>query len=501
MGILALRIAGKKNGVSKLHGEVSRELFAEVWPNIAQRESPIDYVTNGIHTCSWLGPKMKELYNKYLIAYWQDNIHKNEVWEKVRDIPNDEIWKAHQERKIKLLQIVKENTSTRLKRAGYGYEQIGSIVDQLDPNILTIGFARRFATYKRATLIFKDLERITEILNKHDRPVQIIIAGKAHPADVEGQELIKQIHEISMKPQFKGKIFLLENYNIAMSRYLIAGVDIWLNTPRRPMEASGTSGQKASVNGVLNFSILDGWWAEGYNGKNGWKIGTEKEYDNYNIQDKDDSEDIYMTLENKIIPTYYRKNKKGFSDDWVTLMKESIITTGGNYSTARMLVDYTQKLYMPLINLYNNHYSDLEKVSEYNNWKQELYRNWSDIKITQVGNKDNITLDAGNSVEVCCKVILPNISPDSVEVQVYCGRMLDNGVIQDFEIVKMERIKENKQEYEYVGRIKFTTGGDFVYTFRVMPKTEMILDSANLNLVKWMEKDKKSELVDKLLEE
>ena len=272
MGILALKVAGKKNGVSKLHGAVSRELFADVWPEIAANESPIDYVTNGIHTCSWLAPSLKQLYNKYLIPYWQDKIQYDYVWEKVRNIPDDKLWNAHQARKEKLLSIVKNNVTERLRRSGYNYEDINAITSKINPNALTIGFARRFATYKRATLIFKDLERITQILNNADRPVQLIFAGKAHPADKQGQDLIKFIHDVSMMPQFKGKIFLLENYNIAMSRYLISGVDVWLNNPRRPMEASGTSGQKASVNGVVNFSVLDGLWAEGYNQKNGCRI-------------------------------------------------------------------------------------------------------------------------------------------------------------------------------------------------------------------------------------
>ncbi len=284
MGILALKFSGKKNGVSKLHGAVSRELFGEVWPNIAANESPISYVTNGIHTCTWIAPNMKRLYNKYLKPYWQDDIQNDDTWKRIYDIPDKELWDVHMQRKTKLLNLVKENITTRLKREGYHYDEINNIVSKLDPNALTIGFSRRFATYKRATLIFKDLERITQILNNQGRPVQIIFAGKAHPSDGEGKELIKYIHEISMKPQFKGKVFLLENYNIGLSKYLISGVDVWLNNPRRPMEASGTSGQKASVNGVINFSVLDGWWAEGYDQTNGWTIGTNAEYSSYEDQ-------------------------------------------------------------------------------------------------------------------------------------------------------------------------------------------------------------------------
>ena len=490
MGILALKIAGKKNGVSKLHGAVSRELFGEVWPEIAANESPITYVTNGIHTCSWLSPRLKELYNKYLIPYWQDNIHLDKTWEKVKDIPDQELWEAHMQRKEKLLNLVKDSTVNRLRRSGYGYEKINDIVSKINPNALTIGFARRFATYKRATLIFRDLERITQILNNQERPVQIIFAGKAHPADKEGQDLIKYIHEVSMMPQFKGKIFLLENYNIAMSRYLVSGVDVWLNNPRRPMEASGTSGQKASVNGVINFSVLDGWWAEGYNQYNGWTIGTNAEFDSYEAQDNADSESLYRTLESKIVPMYYNKDKDGISSKWIETMKNSIISTGGKYSTARMLVDYTNNLYIPLCNLTKTYYEDIDNVAAFNMWKKDIASNWKDIKITQVNNLDNITIDAGNNIEVRCEVELPNIKQENIDVEVYYGKILDNGIVENVSIIpmKLEKQDEETKKYYYVAKIELTTGGNYGYTFRVMPKHEMILEPTNLNLVKWITK-------------
>ncbi len=488
MGVLALKVAGKKNGVSKLHGAVSRELFGDIWPNIAANEAPITYITNGIHTCSWIPQNIKDLYNEYLTPYWQDNIYNDEVWEKIENIPDEKLWNAHMERKRKLIDLVKKSTTKRLHRCGYSYQEIDKITSKLSENVLTIGFARRFATYKRATLIFKDLERITQIFSNENRPIQIIFAGKAHPADKEGQDLIKYIHEISMKPQFKGKIFLLENYNIAMSRYLISGVDVWLNTPRRPMEASGTSGQKASVNGVINFSVLDGWWAEGYNSKNGWYIGINDEYENYDVQDKADSDDIYTTLENKILPTYYDRNKANIPERWIKIMKNSIISTGGKFSTSRMLVDYVEKLYIPLCNLYNKYYSELNKVAEFNSWKEDLYRNWDDIKISQENNLDNITIDAGNYIDVKCKVTLPNISIDNVQAQVYYGRIEDNGVVDDIQIIPMDLVDEDKENkiYTYTAKIKLVNGGEYGYTFRVMPKHEMILDSENLNLIKWI---------------
>ena len=491
MGILALKFSGKKNGVSKLHGAVSRELFGEVWPNIAPNEAPIDYVTNGIHTCTWLAPNLKRLFNEYLKPYWQDDIKNDATWQKIADIPDQELWNAHMERKVKLLKLVKENITNRLKREGYRYSDINDITSKLDPNALTIGFSRRFATYKRATLIFKDLERITQILNEAGKPVQIIFAGKAHPSDNGGKDLIRYIHELSMKPQFKGKIFLLENYNIGISKYLVSGVDVWLNTPRRPMEASGTSGQKAAVNGVINFSVLDGWWAEGYNQKNGWTIGTNAEYSSYEEQDNADSESIYQTLENKIIPTFFDKDENGISKRWMEIMKQSIMSNAGRYSTARMLIDYTNKFYMPLCNLYNKYYTDLSSVAEFNSWKNNLYLNWNDITIKQEkGNLDNITVDAGKNITVRCKVYLPNIDKNSIEAQVYYGQIMENGIVDKIQIIPMNLIgsDDEKKEYEYEATVELTTGGNYGYTFRVMPKNEMLLDPANLDLVKWITK-------------
>ena len=491
MGILALKIAGKKNGVSKLHGAVSRELFSKVWPDIPSNESPIEYVTNGVHTCSWLAPTIKELYNKYLEPYWQDHIEEDEVWENIEKIPDEELWKVHQSRKEKLLKIVRNSTIERLRRYNYSYDDIEQMVGKLDPNILTIGFARRFATYKRATLIFRDLERVTQIFNEKNMPVQIIFAGKAHPSDKEGQDLIKFIHDISLKPQFKGKVFILENYNIGMSRYLISGVDVWLNNPRRPLEASGTSGQKAAINGVINFSVLDGWWAEGYNQKNGWTIGTNAKYQSYDEQDDADSRSMYDTLENKIIPMYYDKNEKGFSNTWVRMMKNTIESNAGRFSTARMLDDYTSKFYIPLCNLHDKYYTDLPKVTRYNEWKTKLYANWEDIKIRQdKNNYDDITVDAGNKIDVSCYVKLPNelISIDNIDAEVYYGKITSDGVVDDISVIPMKLVEEDtvNLEYKFTSKIELKSGGDYGYTFRVVPKNKMILNPMNLDLIKWI---------------
>ena len=489
MGILALKIAGKKNGVSELHGAVSRELFGDVWPSIAANESPITYVTNGIHTCTWLASDMKELYNKYLIPYWQDNIHLQSTWEKVDDIPDEKLWEVTGTQKQKMLEMIRTNVTTRLTNNGIDYKTIQEITGGLKKKALTIGFARRFATYKRATLIFKNLERITKILNDERKPVQLVFAGKAHPRDVEGQEFIKYIHEISMMPQFKGKVFLLDNYNMAVARLLVSGVDMWLNTPRRPMEASGTSGQKAAVNGVVNFSILDGWWAEGYNGKNGWAIGTNAEYSSYEEQDNADSESIYDTLENEIIPKFFNRTKAdGVPHEWMRVMKESIKSTVSEYSTSRMLIDYIQNLYMPLIDVTKEHFSNLDDVMEYNEWKKRIRNAWHDITIKQNDNVNDITINAGNTIKVGCTVQLTDIDINNITVQVYSGKILDNGIIENVSIIEMNLVEsdDKKKKYVYEADLQLNRSGQYGYTFRIMPKHPMLLDSANMDLIKWI---------------
>ena len=496
MAILALKIAGKKNGVSKLHGEVSKELFGELWGNIATSEAPIEYITNGIHTCTWLGQNIKDLYNRYLTPYWQDKIYQPEIWKDIRNIPDEKLWREHVVRKEKLFALVKKDTEERYKKYGKPYDEIKDIVSKLNPNALTIGFARRFATYKRAALIFKDLERITKLLNNPERPVQLIFSGKAHPADVEGQNVLKYINEISQMPQFKGKIFVIENYNIAVARYLISGVDVWLNNPRRPMEASGTSGQKAAANGVINFSVLDGWWAEGYDPKrkNGWAIGTNATYESYEAQDRADSESIYDILEKEIIPIYYNLNRSGFSDEWLKIMKESIISNSWRYSTARMLVEYTEKLYMPLCELTQEKYQYPAEIEEFIKWRDNLNNNWDKIKLEQVDNAEHTITNVGDAITVRCKVELENISAEDIEVQLYYGKILSTGVIEEKEILPMNCISievsdtENKTACEYEATIELNISGNYGYTFRVVPKTDMILREENLNLVKWLEK-------------
>ncbi len=489
MAVLALKVAGKKNGVSKLHGEVSRRLFSTLWSNTSLEEVPINYVTNGVHTCTWLAPNLKELYNAYMRPFWQERVHEVETWNDIDLIPDEELWNVHQEQKKKLIKMVRENVKEQEIRNGESIEEINETDNLLDPNALTIGFARRFATYKRADLIFRDLERITQILNNTQRPVQLIFAGKPHPADVQGQELVKKIYQISKMPQFKNKVVILENYNMHIARYLISGVDVWLNNPRRPLEASGTSGEKAGLNGVLNFSILDGWWYEGFSkNKNGWAIGDNTEYVNYELQDNADSQSIYNILENEIVPLFYHKGPKGFSAEWVKMMKNSIQSVGGVYNTSRMLCDYLNRLYIPQMRLAVSDYADVKKVEDFCQWKASMQENFSQIQVhSQIINTD-VCMKAGDKLKLVCQVNLGNIEPSSVTVEVFYGKFVDGEKLSQSSYKEMELTQDlGNSTFEYQAEISIDNGGNYGYTFRVLPKHSMLIDKQDMSLVKWIE--------------
>lgn len=344
--VLSMKGAKWINGVSKLNGEVTRKMWWTLWPDIPAHERPIASITNGIHTQTWLAPELKKLHEKYLSPDWEETIEDKKMWESLENIPAQELWQIHCGLKSKMIDRVRMRIRTQRERHGENQSSIDAVENIFNPDALTIGFARRFATYKRATLIFRDMPRLYNILNNPQKPVQIIFAGKAHPADHPGQELIKRIYQISREEGFKNKIIILEDYNMRVARYLVQGVDIWLNNPRRPQEASGTSGQKVAANGGLNFSILDGWWWEGYNGYNGWSIGGEIEYSNHDEQDESDSRSIYKTLEQVIVPLYYHRAADGIPYRWIDYMKESIKTVSPEYSTQRMVQDYTTKFYI-----------------------------------------------------------------------------------------------------------------------------------------------------------
>ena len=418
---------------------------------------------------------------------WQEKLYDAEVWNDIDNIPDDELWNAHMVQKNKLGNLIRKNIKAQKMRHGASIEELNEIDKLFNPDVLTIGFARRFATYKRADLIFKDLERITKIMNDPNRPVQIVFAGKPHPADIQGQDLVKRIYEISEMPQFKGKVFILENYNMAIARYLVSGVDVWLNNPRRPLEASGTSGEKAGVNGVINFSILDGWWFEGYDGNNGWAIGDDTEYTNYELQDNADSQSIYDILENEIIPLYYSKGEEKLNTKWIKKMKASIKTVGGVYNTGRMLVDYLNKLYMPQVNRFDNLKDNTNKIKDYLAWEQDTRTKWYQIKITPTTELDDLIVGAGNNIKMKCDVFLNGIDPNSVMVEVYCGKLDEQGKMVDSicsEMTLSNTIGEST--YEYSSDLVIDDGGNYGYTFRVLPKHELIINKQDLSLCKWL---------------
>ncbi len=350
MPVLALRLSEYRNAVSELHGQVSREMWHFLWPDLQVEDVPITHITNGVHTGTWLARRMRVLYDRYLGADWLEHVDDPEVWDQIENIPDADLWVVRRHLKRKLIAYIRERARLQWLTAKVHPVQVIASGVLLDPYVLTIGFARRFATYKRANLILRDFDRLLSIINQPNRPVQIIFAGKAHPADEPGKLLIQDVYRKVKDARNGGRLVFLEDYDMNISRYLVQGVDVWLNTPRRPNEASGTSGQKAALNGILNFSVLDGWWREGYNGHNGWAIGDDTEYSDPNQQDEADAESLYDTLENDIVPLYYTaRSADNLPGEWIARMKESIRTIVPQFSMRRMVKEYVTQLYMPAI--------------------------------------------------------------------------------------------------------------------------------------------------------
>jgi starch phosphorylase len=347
MTALALRMCGQRNGVSKLHGEVSRRMWQSVWPDKPTGKVPISHVTNGIHVPAWIGGAMNRIYRKYLGPDWIEQHDDPALWERILEVPDEELWDAHLHLKRKLMALMRERARRRRIEGLVTPEQVLCAGTFLDPDALIVGFARRFATYKRAALISHDVERLKRLLHDRYRPVQFIFAGKAHPADEEGKRLLQQVYNMAKDPAMGGRIAFIEDYDLQVARYLVQGVDVWLNTPRRPHEASGTSGQKVAANGIPNLSVLDGWWAEGYNGANGWAIVPEQQHEDAAAQDAADAEALYQLLENEVVPLFYKRDADNVPRGWVQVMKEAIRTAVPAFCTRRMVKEYTERYYVP----------------------------------------------------------------------------------------------------------------------------------------------------------
>jgi len=345
---LALRLSEGRNAVSELHGRVSRQMWQFIWPNRKVDDVPISHITNGVHTCTWLARRLRHLFDRYLGVDWLENLDDPEIWEQVYNIPDDQLWAVRQHLKRKMVAYVRERARRQWIHGGIHPVQVVASGVMLDPYALTLCFARRFAPYKRANLVLSDLDRLLKIINRPGMPVQIIFAGKSHPDHEGGKLLIQDVYRAVKRAEGGGRLVFLEEYDMNLARFLTQGVDVWMNTPRRPNEASGTSGQKAALNGVLNFSVLDGWWREGYNGQNGWSIGRDSEYDNADQQDEADAESLYDVLENEIIPLYYQeRSSDGLPGDWIVRVKEAIRTLAPQFSTRRMVKEYLERFYIP----------------------------------------------------------------------------------------------------------------------------------------------------------
>jgi starch phosphorylase len=345
MGVLALRNSNGRNAVSELHGEVSRKMWNFLWSDKSEKDVPIAYVTNGVHTANWMARRLRVLLDAHLGADWMDHLDDPKLLSEIELIPDNALWEVRQHLKRKLAFYLRERVRDRWRVGGFHPVQVVSSGVLINPYALTIGFARRFATYKRASLVMRDVDRLLDIVNRPNMPVQIIFAGKAHPADEPGKHLIQEVYRTVKKAETGGRIVFIEDYDMNLARYLVQGVDVWMNTPRRPYEASGTSGMKAALNGALNFSVLDGWWREAYNGKNGWSIGEDREYDSNEAQDEQDAESLYTTLEKEIIPLFYDRDPKEIPHAWIDRMKDNLKTNIPQFSTRRMVKEYVEKLY------------------------------------------------------------------------------------------------------------------------------------------------------------
>lgn len=488
MTVLALRMSRRANGVSALHGEVSRKMWNNVWPNAPVREVPISSITNGIHLQTWLAPEMRELYEKYFGPGWQEKISDPDLWRRVSDIPDDELWKTHQMLKKRLIDFTRKRVREYRERIGDTPERIRSASTLLDPEILTIGFARRFATYKRALLIFKDLERMRNMMKRADRPFQLIIAGKSHPRDEGGKRLIQQIYRIVNDPDFEGKVVFIEDYDTNVARHLVQGVDVWLNNPLRPLEASGTSGQKVPCNGGINLSVLDGWWDEGYNGKNGWAIGPEIREGSPEVQDEVDIKSLYSILEQQVIPLYYAKPDGRLPLAWLNLMRESMRSVGPVYNTWRMVREYTERFYVPAAQRGTRLLSDsLAEAKALAKWKIMIRNEWSKVSVHEVvcEHPKQYEILVGEKIPIRSKIYLGNLAPENVLVEAYYGEA-NGDQLSNEGTIRLDMTKPDGQgSYWYSGQIDASESGAYGFNVRVIPTNPNLCQKQELRLVTW----------------
>ena len=488
MSVFACNTSQEVNGVSWLHGKVSQEMFSSIWKGYFPEESHVGYVTNGVHFPTWSATEWKELYFKYFNEnFWFDQSNPK-IWEAIYNVPDEEIWKNRMTMKNKLVDYIRKSfRDTWLKNQG-DPSRIVSLMDKINPNALLIGFGRRFATYKRAHLLFTDLDRLSKIVNNPDYPVQFLFTGKAHPHDGAGQGLIKRIIEISRRPEFLGKIIFLENYDMQLARRLVSGVDIWLNTPTRPLEASGTSGEKALMNGVVNFSVLDGWWLEGYREGAGWALTEKRTYQNQEHQDQLDAATIYSILETEILPLYYARNKKGYSEGWIKVVKNSIAQIAPHYTMKRQLDDYYSKFYCKLAKRFQTlAANDNAKAKEIAAWKEEVVAKWDAIEIVscdKVEDLKNGDIESGKEYTITYVIDEKGLN-DAVGLELVTTYTTADGKQHVYSVEPFSVIKKEGNLYTFQVKHSLSNAGSFKVSYRMFPKNPELPHRQDFCYVRW----------------
>ncbi len=488
MSVFACNTSQEVNGVSWLHGKVSQEMFSSIWKGYFPEESHVGYVTNGVHFPTWSATEWKELYFKYFNEnFWLDQSNPK-IWEAIYNVPDEEIWKTRMTMKNKLVDYIRKSfRDTWLKNQG-DPSRIVSLMDKINPNALLIGFGRRFATYKRAHLLFTDLERLSKIVNNPDYPVQFLFTGKAHPHDGAGQGLIKRIIEISRRPEFLGKIIFLENYDMQLARRLVSGVDIWLNTPTRPLEASGTSGEKALMNGVVNFSVLDGWWLEGYREGAGWALTEKRTYQNQEHQDQLDAATIYSILETEIMPLYYARNKKGYSEGWIKVVKNSIAQIAPHYTMKRQLDDYFNKFYCKQAKRFAVLAADDNaKAKEIAAWKEEVVAKWDSIEIVSCDKVEELAkgdIESGKEYTITYVIDEKGLN-DAIGLELVTTYTTADGKQHVYSVEPFSVIKKEGNLYTFQVKHSLSNAGSFKVSYRMFPKNSDLPHRQDFCYVRW----------------
>lgn len=488
MSIFACNTSQEVNGVSWLHGKVSKEMFSPIWKGYFPEENHVGYVTNGVHYPTWSASEWKKLYEKHFDKNFLNDESNPEIWKAIYEVSDDEIWATRQTMKKKLIDYIRRQfKDSWLKNQG-DPSRIVSLLDKINPNALIIGFGRRFATYKRAHLLFTDLERLSKIVNNPDYPVQFLFTGKAHPKDGAGQGLIQRIIEISRRPEFLGKIIFLENYDMLLARRLVSGVDIWLNTPTRPLEASGTSGEKALMNGVVNFSVLDGWWLEGYREGAGWALTEKRTYQNQEYQDQLDAATIYSILETEILPLYYARNKKGYSEGWIKVIKNSIAQIAPHYTMKRQLDDYFNKFYNKQAKRFSFlAANDNSKAKEIAEWKEEVASKWNEIEIvscTKIEEFERGDLESGKDYTVTIVVDEKGLN-DAIGIEMVTTHTDEEGKQKIYSVEPFEMVKKEGNLHTFTAVCSISNAGSFKYAYRMYPKNAELPHRQDFCYVRW----------------